>query len=222
MVAEPLVESIPSDELASSGGRRRILSDNPAAKAARDRRAAQKAAGGSKPRRGPAKRSPRTRSATKSLASEISASLSMLNMIVVMTPLGSRVHLDEATGEPVYDRVGDELDEGEIALLAQSLDAQCQRSPKFRKQVERFLGIGAGGSLIAVLGMIAARRASRHGILPPEIDAGLGAIMVGGDLSALSSFVPSDTPAPDAVIPETGERPPRPLDDEDAINFDDI
>lgn len=221
-IAEPrsLIESIPDDELAEPKRGGRVLSDNPAARKARERRAAMKAQGqtGKKP----AKRSsaPRTRSAPKSLYPELAATFTMLNMVIVMSPLGSRSAINEATGQIEVVRVGDELDEAEIVLLAQSIDAQAQRSPRFRKQVERILGVGASGTLITTVGIIAARRAARHGILPEMLDPMLGGIIAGGDLGALGSFVAPDAPKADAPVPETGERPPMPLDDATDVDFD--
>lgn len=210
----PLVDSIPADEIDDEPKSRvgRILSQSPAAKRAREFRANKKASGGSTPRpvgrpRG-AKRStaPRSR-APKSLYPEIAATLTMANMLVTMSPVGSRPP-SEALPQ---GRVGDELDEPEITLLARALDSQCQRSPRFRRQVERMLGAGAGGQLVTVLGLIATRRAARHGIIPPQLDDALGAMMAGGDLAALGEFTPPDAPTVDATPdPETGEIAPDP------------
>lgn len=216
MVAEPqpLMESVPISELGApppkrGRGRPRKLDENGQPVAPAPRRSARR------------KPSPRARSAApKSLYPEIAATLSMVNMIVVMTPLGSRVeYADPDTGAIMPGRVGDELDVAEITMLAQSLDTQCQRSPRFRKQVERILGVGSAGTLITTLGMIAARRASRHGILPDMLDPMLGAVMAGGDLNALASFVPPAVVA-DAPDPMTGESAPMPLGDDDIGSYE--
>lgn len=244
MVMSPsLIESVPDAELAQ-GPRPRTLSDTPAAKRARDLRASRKAAGGvpgrkpGRPRKGGTPRTPRT---PKTLYPEIAALLTMVNTVVTMTPLGSK---HEPTGEitsfeiapgmvvPIPEMrqttLGDELDTMEIAHLAKALDAQCQRSPRFKRYVEMVLGVGAGGGIIAIVGIIAARRAARHGIIDPSLDATFGT-MLNGDLSALSSFVPSGgiDETPDAV---SGEQPPIPgaggdadeRDPRDGLSFDDL
>lgn len=205
MVAEPrpLMESVPLDELGAA-------ESPPKRGRGRPRKLGEDGKPLNPPRRSPSRRkaAPRARStAPKSLYPEIAATLSMLNMVIVITPLGSR-----PPSEALPDgRLGDELDEAEIIMLAQSLDTQCQRSPRFRKQVERILGVGSAGTIITTIGMIAARRASRHGILPEMLDPMLGAVMAGGDLNALASFMPPQAP-PDAPLPETGEIAPMPLD----------
>jgi len=160
------------------------------------------------PRKAPRRPATRAR-APKSLYPEISATIGVVNMLVAMSPMGTRA--DPVTGEI---KLGDELDAGEIALLAKSLDAQCQRSPRFRKQVERILGVGAGGQLVTAIALIATRRASRHGLpgVPAELDAMVGVMIAGGDLGALGTF----TPSPDGIgdpVASTGEEPPQPLDD---------
>lgn len=168
--------------------------------------------------RAPAKRTPAKRPAArprapKSLYPELAATLSVVNTIFAMSPLGSKFD-----PETMQIKQGDELDESEITLLAKSLDAQCQRSPRFRKQVERVLGVGAGGQIIAVLGMIGARRMSRHGVLPPMIDPMIGAMISGGDLGDLAAFVPTpDADTAEAVKASTGEEAPQPIGD---LDFD--
>lgn len=156
---------------------------------------------------------PRKRTASRprgprSLQPEIAALLTMVNAAIVLSPLGTRPV--EAIADPsiMPERIGDELDAVEIAALASAIDAQCRRSPRFRKYVESVLTAGSGGALVTVVGMIAARRAARHGILPPMLDPMLGMAMGSDGLSALANMEPPPTTEPD---PETGETPPKPL-----------
>ena len=72
----------------------------------------------------------------------------------------------------------DALDVAELDALASALDEQCKLSPRFRKYVESMLGVASGGQLIAVVGMISARRLARHGFLGvagETVDATIGA-----------------------------------------------
>lgn len=216
MIADPLVESVPESELGGRKPARKPLSAEQKEKAnarARERRA--QATGGARRPRG----RPRTARGPVSLYAEIAAFLSLANLLVIVSPLGSRAYVvpgENGGPDTIGQKIGDELDDGEIDLLAKSLDAQCQRSPRFRKQIERILGVGAAGGLLGVIAMIGIRRAARHGILPPAIDVMMGGVMEGGDLSAMASFTPPVAPdqSPD---PTTGERPPQPspeLDDD--------
>lgn len=202
-----LIDAIPTGELAPDRGDKgagKVLSMTPGAIRARRHRAKK---GTTTPRATTPKRSAASRSrAPRSLYPEIAATLSMANMILTMTPLGSRPERPDDAGNILPARIGDELDDAEITLLARALDSQCQRSPRFRKQVERVLGVGAGGQLITVISLIATRRAARHGLAPEMLDPMLGAMMQGGDLAALGSFAPPDTETRDA---ETGEQAPR-------------
>lgn len=71
----------------------------------------------------------------------------------------------------------DALDGAEIEALAQALDEQQKLSPRFRKYLQRLLGAASGGQLLAVAGMVAARRAARHGMLGEageQVDMALG------------------------------------------------
>lgn len=166
--------------------------------------------GGAKRRAAPARGTASRARGPKSLRPEIAALLTMVNSVVVMSPLGTRPI--EAITDPTVElsRLGDELDAGEITALASAIDAQCQRSPRFRKYVESMLGVGSGGALITTLAMIAARRASRHGIAPPMLDPMLGMILNGDGMEALTSMQP---PAPPSVPdPVTGEMDPRSID----------
>lgn len=71
----------------------------------------------------------------------------------------------------------DQLDMAEIEALATSIDEQCKTSPRFRKYVEQMLGVTSGGQLLAVAGMVAARRGARHGLFGPNgqiVDTAIG------------------------------------------------
>lgn len=166
--------------------------------------------GSVKPTRKPTRRKAPTRPRTRSLKPEIASFLTLANQLILMSPIGTRPIV--ATVDPTIpvERVGDELDAAEIAALAAALDAQAQRSPRFRKYLERVLGVGASGQLVGVLGIIATRRAARHGFAPPLLDPLLGAQLAGGTLDTLGDFVGVETrddPADDADA-ATGETPP--------------
>jgi hypothetical protein len=100
-------------------------------------------------------------SRTTSLEKQIGAQLTMLNFVVMLVP-------------PIRQ---DALDEAEIVALARAIDQQCQASPRFRKYVELALATGGGSQLIMVVGMIGARRLSRHGILPETLDPAIGTML---------------------------------------------
>lgn len=223
MVAEPLIESVPLDDLSGDDaaprrrGRRPMTPEEKAARNERDRNR-RASRGGSTRSRTSRPSSPR-RSSPKSLYPEIVAALTVTNTVLSLTPLGSSY---EATGaintievapglsvpmpELRLTKLGDELDDAEIMQLAVALDRQCQRSPRFRRYVELVLSGVSGGGILGIVAMIAARRAARHGIIDPSYDARLGAMLT-GDISALASITPP--PDPNATIPETGEQPPR-------------
>lgn len=178
--------------------------------AARERRARK----GTRPRA-----RAKTASGPKSLAPEIAAFLTMANMLVIMTPLGTRPVAAIYDPAVPLEHLGDELDDGEIKSLASALDAQCRRSPRFKKYVERVLGVGSGGALITVLGMIAARRLARHGVIPngDVVDYSLGVTLAqGGDMLNFEPPTPHD-PTPD---PNTDEVAPNRTDDIDFDNID--
>jgi hypothetical protein len=186
------------------GRKGRVLSQHPSAVRAREARARAKAGGGADRR---ARRKPSTapRRGPKSLAPEIAAFLALVNGIVIVSPLGTRP-VEAITDVNVEaTRVGDELDAVEIAALAASIDAQCRRSPRFRKYVEGVLNAGSGGTLVTVIALIAARRAARHGIIPENIDA-MGGLILAADVGALADMTPPRT-EPDAD-PQTGEVAP--------------
>lgn len=71
----------------------------------------------------------------------------------------------------------DALDPTEITALAKAIDSQARQSPRFRRYIEAALTAGSGGQLFGVMAIIGMRRASRHGLLPPEIDGTLGAML---------------------------------------------
>jgi hypothetical protein len=204
MVAE-LVEPIPADSAENGTGKRRA-GRPPTLNPDGTRKHPPKATG--KPR--PVKRSaPKTPGKPrKSLAPEIAALLTMLDSVILLSPIGTRPM--EASPmlpfeTPAATKVGDELDAAEIKLLAAALDRQCQRSPRFRKYVEKVLGAGSGGMLFGTIGMIAARRAARHGMLPAIIDPTIGILMESGDMSALAAMMgtPAPNTEPDPVTAET-------------------
>lgn len=176
---------------------------------------------GSTPRKGGsrARRPGTTPRPPATLYPELVGFLTMVNMGIAFTPLGTR---HEATGgvttidfgnglkmpvpETKVVKLGDEFDDVEIAVLAQAIDAQCRRSPRVKKYVQGFLGVTAGAGLAGVVGMIVARRLSRHGVIDPSLDAKIGA-MLNGDISALASFTPpEEAPAPD---PDAEQAPDR-------------
>jgi hypothetical protein len=74
----------------------------------------------------------------------------------------------------------DVLDDVEIEALARAIDEQAKRSIRFRKALEMALTAGSGGTLFGVMAIIGARRASRHGMLPPEVDQTLGNLLAMG------------------------------------------
>lgn len=206
----------------------RVLSMSPAAVRARRMRAERKS--GEPPKAGRARTAtgraksggkPRMPRTPKTLYPEISAFLMMANTLVTMTPLGSKyeptgsiTQMDMGNGYVVpmpemrQTTMGDELDEMEIAHLAKALDAQCQRSPRFKRYVETFLGAAAGGGIVAIVGIIGARRLARHGVIAPQLDVTLGNVLQ-GDMSALASFVPTQ-PQDETPDPISGEQPPVP------------
>lgn len=183
------------------------LSMKPSAVRARRARAKAKERGG-KPRRAPQRRT------TRSLAPEIGAMLALVNGIVIASPLGTRPVQAITDPSVMPERIGDELDAAEIAALSSAIDAQCRRSPRFRKVIEGMLGAASGGTLITVIGLIAARRAARHGLAPKEVDVMAG-LVLSADVEALANMAPTPDDKPDDV---TGETPPD--RDADPATFD--
>lgn len=97
----------------------------------------------------------------RSLEPQIAATLMTFNLALMVIP-------------PLRN---DALDEMEITALAKALDAQAKESPRFRKMLESALAVTSGGQLIGVCAIIGARRAARHGIIPPEADGQFGALL---------------------------------------------
>lgn len=117
------------------------------------------------PKRGPgrprgAKTAPSAPS-RRSLREPIAATLMTMNLALMVIP-------------PLRN---DQLDMMEIDALARALDDQAKQSPRFRKVLENALTLSSGGQLVGVLAIIGARRAARHGLLPPEADGQFGAML---------------------------------------------
>lgn len=139
-------------------------------------------------------------SSTRSLENQIGALLTTVNVVVMMVP-------------PI---AADALDVAEITALARAMDAQCKQSPRFRKYVEAMLAAGSGGQLLGVVAIIAARRASRHGLAPEQIDPMLGTMLAGNsDAFGAMHVEPERTTE---IDPNTGEQPPKPFSFEDTIS----
>jgi hypothetical protein len=113
------------------------------------------------PKRGPG-RPPG--SSSKSLKSEIASTLMSINLVLIMIPPLRR----------------DQMDMVEIEALADALDDQARKSPRFRKALEGALGVGSGAGLIGIVTIIIGRRAARHGIAPEEMDQMLGNLLATG------------------------------------------
>lgn len=217
MASEPRILSVPSADIMEpiatpKRGRGRPPKIDPAT--------GQRVTPTRKPRPRKPSQSPRRPSGPRSLRPEIGAFLMLVNSALIMSPIGTRPV--QAITDPTVtpERIGYELDAAEIDALASALDAQCKRSPRFRKYVETMLSAGSGGALVTVVGIIAARRASRAGILPPMLDPMLGLALAGDGIGALVNMEPPKEPAPmhDA---ETGETIPAPLPDA-GFSFDSI
>ena len=128
------------------------------------------------------------RKTRKSLKTEIGGTLALLNMGIAMTPVRD-----------------DALDAVEIEALANGLNEEAQRSPQFRKYLEYVIGVtGAGGSLLPVIGMIAGRRAARHGYLPREFDTLLGSVLA---MSTTEKIPDVPAAAPDMPVSPFMEMP---------------
>jgi hypothetical protein len=200
----PAFEPVPvadlQEPIQNGKGKGKPLSMKPSAIRARRSRAKAKAEG-----RAPKTTARRARPSTRSLAPEIGAMLALVNGMVIASPLGTRPIAAISDASIPAERIGDELDAAEIAALAAAIDAQCRRSPRFRKVVEGMLGAASGGTLVTVVALIAARRAARHGLVPPSVDVMAGLILQ-SDVEAIanaSKASPDDTPDP-----TTGETPP--------------
>lgn len=199
----PAFEPVPVESLQEpikAGKDGKPLSMKPSAVRARRARAKAKAEG-----RAPKAAPKRARPSTRSLAPEIGAMLALINGMVIASPLGTRpvAAITDPNVQP--ERIGDELDAAEIAALSAAIDAQCRRSPRFRKVVEGMLGAASGGTLVTVVGLIAARRAARHGLVPAQVDVMAGLILQ-SDVEAIANA--SKAATDDAPDPTTGETPP--------------
>jgi hypothetical protein len=208
-----MIESVSRDEIIEPAPARKPRALTPDQKEARNKREREARAAKSASKAPRAKVTKPRSARAPSLKTEIAAFLTLTNTLVIMSPLGTRPVA--AIHDPAVDveRRGDELDEPEINALAGALDAQCRRSPRFRKYVESVLTVGAGGQLVTVLGIIATRRAARHNVIPGGVplDFALGMMIANGDTAALGGFTPTeDAPGTD---PETLETPPAPLPD---------
>ncbi len=106
---------------------------------------------------------PATKRRARSLEPQIGAALTTLNLAFWAIP-------------PLRD---DALEAVEIEALAKAIDAQARTSPTFRRYLVIALEATSGGQLMMVLVVIGARRLSRHGFLPAEVDAALGMMLSG-------------------------------------------
>lgn len=163
------------------------------------------------------------RPSTRKLKEEIAAFLTMVNSVVLMTPLGTKPTMAAFDPNVPVEKIGDELDEYEISALAASIDRQCLRSPRFRKYVERMLGVGSGGTLIATVGIIAARRAARHGVIPngEAVDFSLGMMLASGGVEAAASAPVRAPVVADERVVISGEVTPDRSNDE-GIDYETI
>ena len=131
-----------------------------------------------------------------SLEKEVGALLFMVNMPLSMVPMLQK----------------DALDPIEIQALAKAIDQQCATSPTFRKYVEQALKVQGGTSLVAVVGMIAARRVVRHDVIPEStlepiggkdsVDLLIGqAISMTSQLGVFAASQVAQTVAPNITTP---------------------
>lgn len=119
------------------------------------------------PKRNAPKAAPSSRTSSKSLKAEISGLLMTINLALMMIPPLSK----------------DQMDMVEIEALADALDDQARRSPRFRKAIESALAMGSGGTLLGVVAIMGARRAARHGLIPGDaetVDQTLGNLLAQG------------------------------------------
>lgn len=72
----------------------------------------------------------------------------------------------------------DQLDEAEILALSTEIAEEAKRNARFGKLVDQAISVTGAGGLVTVIALILGRRASRHGILPPEADVQLGTLLV--------------------------------------------
>lgn len=104
------------------------------------------------------------RKTSTNLKSEIGGMLVTANVVIAMLP-------------PTRN---DRLDSVEIEALADAIYEECMQSARFRKYVEAAVGMGSGLGLLGIVGIIGARRAARHGVIPAEADQELGNLLARG------------------------------------------
>jgi len=95
------------------------------------------------------------RVAKHSLKTKIGAMLQLFNMTFFFMPDAFK---------------GDALDMAEIEALSEALDKQAQKSDFVYKTLDMVISGGDSAQLLWVVGIIVARRAARHGLVPKEID----------------------------------------------------
>lgn len=103
---------------------------------------------------------------------------------------------------------GDMLDELEVTSLAHAIDDQAQRSPRFRKMVQRALETAGAASLLSVIVIIGGRRAARHGLIDTGWDDTLRAFLAVSNMDAgtssdeIAAVLAAMQGTPDVAIPE--------------------
>lgn len=106
---------------------------------------------------------PRATTRGRSLKEEISATLFMFNLIFAFMP------------EPWKS---DALDPMEIMLLSEALDDAARADARLHKYLTTIVVSGGSmANLVMVGAMIAGRRLARHGLVPADVDDGLGTLL---------------------------------------------
>ena len=110
----------------------------------------------------------------------------------------------------------DAFDEVEIPALAAAIDDQCKRSPRFKSYVLRALKVQSATSLLAVVAMIGARRAARHGVIPATMNPEMLDVALGGALSMMGNGKSAPPPmfTPPAFTPPVEPEPETPAQPE--------
>ncbi len=129
--------------------------------------------------RGPRKAKAATQPAVdmRPLGPEIANVLGIVNVGLGLTPLTAR----------------DKLSADEQTLLSVAIAEEADRSLRFRRIVLAVVARSGEAGLMAIAGLILARRAARHGLLPIETDYEIGNLFAQG----LHGQVPvAETPAP--------------------------
>ncbi|MHB8674582.1 MAG: hypothetical protein ACYDAK_13020 [Candidatus Limnocylindrales bacterium] len=88
----------------------------------------------------------------------------------------------------------DALEPDEITALAKGIVEQCRTSPAFKRYVQAALRVSGATGILVPLSLVLARRAARHGILPAEADAQMGAMI--GVLAGTTSLAAAMPPPP--------------------------